>query len=117
LLDDQCICQPIADPLVVGQIDRGERNKIHAREHINTSRVVWDATVLLSIVGSLSLAWELHLIEQFFQVSMTLVWFFVFLPKTVKQRHLSQKGEIVLCKIESIYVARQLRFTFFIQRL
>ena len=38
--------------------------------------VAWNATVLLRIVGPLSLAWELHLIEQFFQVLMTLVWFY-----------------------------------------
>lgn len=38
--------------------------------------VAWNATVLLRIVGPLSLAWELHLIEQFFQVLMTLVWLY-----------------------------------------
>ena len=38
--------------------------------------VAWNATVLLRIVGPLSLAWELHLVEQFFQVLMTLVWFY-----------------------------------------
>lgn len=41
-----------------------------------TVTVAWNATVLLRIVGPLSLAWELHLIEQFFQVLMTLVWFY-----------------------------------------
>ena len=38
--------------------------------------VAWNATVLLRVVGPLSLAWELHLVEQFFQVLMTLVWFY-----------------------------------------
>ncbi len=38
--------------------------------------VAWNATVLFRIVGPRSLAWELHLIEQFFQVSMTLTWFY-----------------------------------------
>jgi signal transduction histidine kinase len=38
--------------------------------------VAWNATVLLRIVGPLSLAWELHLVEQFFQVLMTIVWFY-----------------------------------------
>ncbi|WP_336327120.1 ATP-binding protein [Halovenus sp. HT40] len=38
--------------------------------------VAWNATVLLRIVGPVSLAWQLHLIEQFFQVLMTLVWFY-----------------------------------------
>lgn len=37
--------------------------------------VAWNVTVLLRIVGPVSLAWELHLIEQFFQVLMTIVWF------------------------------------------
>jgi signal transduction histidine kinase len=41
-----------------------------------TVTVAWNATVLLRIVGPLSLAWELHLLEQFFQVLMTLVWFY-----------------------------------------
>jgi signal transduction histidine kinase len=38
--------------------------------------VAWNATVLLRIVGPVALAWELHLIEQFFQVLMTLVWLY-----------------------------------------
>ncbi|ERH06879.1 MAG: Histidine kinase-, DNA gyrase B-, and HSP90-like ATPase [Halonotius sp. J07HN4] len=38
--------------------------------------VAWNATVLLRIVVPISLGWELHLIEQFFQVLMTLVWFY-----------------------------------------
>ncbi|MCQ4334189.1 ATP-binding protein [Natronomonas sp. F2-12] len=38
--------------------------------------VAWNATVLLRIVGPVSLAWELHLIEQFFQVLITIVWFY-----------------------------------------
>ena len=38
--------------------------------------VGWTATVLLRIVAPVSLGWELHLIEQFFQVLMTLVWFY-----------------------------------------
>jgi signal transduction histidine kinase len=36
----------------------------------------WNLTVLLRIVGPVSLAWELHLVEQFFQVSITIVWFY-----------------------------------------
>ena len=38
--------------------------------------VAWNATVLLRIVGPVALGWELHLIEQFFQVLMTLVWLY-----------------------------------------
>lgn len=38
--------------------------------------VAWNVTVLLRIVGPVSLAWQLHLVEQFFQVLMTLVWFY-----------------------------------------
>ena len=38
--------------------------------------VAWNATVLLRIVGPVSFAWELHLIEQFFQVLITIVWFY-----------------------------------------
>ncbi|ERH02537.1 MAG: signal transduction histidine kinase, nitrogen specific [Halonotius sp. J07HN6] len=38
--------------------------------------VAWNATVLFRIVGPIALGWELHLIEQFFQVLMTLVWLY-----------------------------------------
>ena len=38
--------------------------------------VAWNATVLLRIVGPVSLAWELHLVEQFFQVLITIVWLY-----------------------------------------
>jgi len=38
--------------------------------------VAWNVTVLLRIVGPISLGWELHLVEQFFQVLMTLVWLY-----------------------------------------
>ena len=38
--------------------------------------VAWNLTVLLRIVAPVAVAWELHLIEQFCQVLMTIVWLY-----------------------------------------
>ena len=55
---------------------RRDRHAARAFLAFLTVTVAWNATVLLRIVGPVSLAWELHLVEQFFQVLITIVWFY-----------------------------------------